>query len=66
MASSGQEPYDPYIPSGGAQGAGNSRTQALQAVSDCLFNFDDGEGNATAAAVWHWESARRRRIARTT
>ena len=34
--SSGQEPYDPYIPSGGAAqgGAGNSRTQALQAQID--------------------------------
>ena len=36
--SSGQEPYDPYIPSGGGGGAapggaGNTRTQALQAVS---------------------------------
>ena len=32
-----EAPYDPYIPAGGqggqAQGAGNARTQALQAVS---------------------------------
>jgi hypothetical protein len=33
-----EAPYDPYIPSGGQppaaqQGAGNARTQALQAVS---------------------------------
>jgi hypothetical protein len=34
--STGQEPYDPYIPNSGAApagGAGNNRTQALQAVS---------------------------------
>ncbi|KAK5662824.1 hypothetical protein OQA88_6235 [Cercophora sp. LCS_1] len=33
--SAGQEPYDPYIPSGGApQAGGNNRTQALQAQID--------------------------------
>lgn len=41
MASAGDRPYDPYIPSeqaaggaaGGAQQPGNQRTAALQAVS---------------------------------
>jgi len=40
MADGRQEPYDPYLPSGGAAGApggapqqGNQRTAALQAVS---------------------------------
>jgi len=35
--STGQEPYDPYIPNSGAApagGAGNNRTQALQAQID--------------------------------
>lgn len=38
MADHNNTPYDPYIPSGnaagGAAGAGNNRTAALQAVSD--------------------------------
>lgn len=43
MASTGDRPYDPYIPSepaaggaGGQPAPGNQRTAALQAVS-CLF-----------------------------
>ena len=43
----GEAPYDPYIPAGGQgqqQGAGNARTQALQAVSlDCDSDGFDGE-----------------------
>ena len=38
-----EQPYDPYIPSGGqsaqGQNGGNQRTAALQAVSDGLFFF---------------------------
>lgn len=43
MASTGDRPYDPYIPAepaagGAAQPApGNQRTAALQAVSNCSF-----------------------------
>ena len=44
MADGRQEPYDPYLPTGGAAGApgaapqqGNQRTAALQAVSTISF-----------------------------
>jgi len=48
----GEAPYDPYIPAGGQgqqQGAGNARTQALQAVSLLDGDFDgfDGRGATT-------------------
>lgn len=45
MADHNNTPYDPYIPSGnapgGAAGAGNNRTAALQAVST-LSSLLDG------------------------
>jgi hypothetical protein len=55
MASTGDHPYDPYIPAEGAAGGaaaggaqGNQRTAALQAVSDyMLFSFPQSQD-------WRW------------
>jgi hypothetical protein len=49
MANDQEPPYDPYIPNGQAGGqGGNSRTQALQAVSSNRFRDFVGQTSASA------------------
>ena len=52
-----EQPYDPYIPSGGSQGGagaqagGNQRTAAIQAVSLSLLNLSTSFGCGSSAAL---------------